>query len=411
MIPNFVKHIGTKATQRNPFKLHKLESGPSTQVSVNRDDALHYYKQMYTIRRMETAAGNMYKEKIVRGFCHLYSGQEACAVGIKAALRPYDDVITAYRAHGWAHLMGVSHLGVLAELTGRQSGCARGKGGSMHMYTSHFYGGNGIVGAQVPLGVGLAFASKYMGTDGVSVALYGDGAANQGQIFEVYNIAKLLDLPCIFVCENNGYGMGTSVDRAAASTTYYTRGDYIPGIWVDGMDVLAMREATRYAVNHCSTGKGPIILEAFTYRYSGHSMSDPGTSYRTREEVQEVRQTRDPITSFKDKIISTELATAEELKLKVSAKCHRRGAQGQCLVPPLRSSRSVLSATAEELKTLEADIRKEVDEATKKAKADKEIGLDELTTDIYADPIEADIRGTTPWNRLPHKSLNLAVNL
>nr|CAD7266285.1 unnamed protein product [Timema shepardi] len=221
-----------RSGRRGPFKLHKLESGPSTQVSVNRDDALHYYKQMYTIRRMETAAGNMYKEKIVRGFCHLYSGQEACAVGIKAALRPYDDVITAYRAHGWAHLMGVSHLGVLAELTGRQSGCARGKGGSMHMYTSHFYGGNGIVGAQVPLGVGLAFASKYMGTDGVSVALYGDGAANQGQIFEVYNIAKLLDLPCIFVCENNGYGMGTSVDRAAASTTYYTRGDYIPGIWV-----------------------------------------------------------------------------------------------------------------------------------------------------------------------------------
>nr|CAD7413551.1 unnamed protein product [Timema cristinae] len=140
---------GQRFTSSPPFKLHKLESGPSTQVSVNRDDALHYYKQMYTIRRMETAAGNMYKEKIVRGFCHLYSGQEACAVGIKAALRPYDDVITAYRAHGWAHLMGVSHLGVLAELTGRQSGCARGKGGSMHMYTSHFYGGNGIVGAQV----------------------------------------------------------------------------------------------------------------------------------------------------------------------------------------------------------------------------------------------------------------------
>nr|CAD7441743.1 unnamed protein product [Timema bartmani] len=383
-----------------PFKLHKLESGPSTQVSVNRDDALHYYKQMYTIRRMETAAGNMYKEKIVRGFCHLYSGQEACAVGIKAALRPYDDVITAYRAHGWAHLMGVSHLGVLAELTGRQSGCARGKGGSMHMYTSHFYGGNGIVGAQVPLGVGLAFASKYMGTDGVSVALYGDGAANQGQIFEVYNIAKLLDLPCIFVCENNGYGMGTSVDRAAASTTYYTRGDYIPGIWVDGMDVLAMREATRYAVNHCSTGKGPIILEAFTYRYSGHSMSDPGTSYRTREEVQEVRQTRDPITSFKDKIISTELATAEELKevaLRVSCsslmssnRMKPRPVDWAVMIDSLQEA--AITSLYNGSNTLEADIRKEVDEATKKAKADKEIGLDELTTDIYADPIEADIR-------------------
>jgi len=284
-------------------------------------------------------------------------------------------VITAYRAHGWTYVMGVSQLGVLSELTGRQSGCARGKGGSMHMYAKNFYGGNGIVGAQVPLGVGIAFAAKYSGTDGICVALYGDGAANQGQVFEVYNMAKLWDVPCIFVCENNGYGMGTSVERASASTAYYTRGDYVPGIWVDGMDVLAVREATRYSVDYCTSGKGPILLEMATYRYSGHSMSDPGTSYRTREEIQEVRQTRDPVTSFKEKIIAAELATAEEIK------------------------------------NLENKIRASVDEDVKKAKSDKEIGLEELVTDIYADNKEHVIRGTTPWHQFQHKTLGTAVNV
>lgn len=370
------KNYATETTfETKPFRLHRLETGPSTKVSLTRDDALALYEKMHTIRRLETAAGNMYKEKIVRGFCHLYSGQEACAVGIKASLRPQDSVITAYRAHGWTYVLGVPPLGVLAELTGRQSGCARGKGGSMHMYAKNFYGGNGIVGAQVPLGVGIAFAAKYSGTDGVCVSLYGDGAANQGQVFEVYNMAKLWDLPCIFVCENNGYGMGTSSDRASASTSYYTRGDYVPGIWVDGMDVLAVREATRYSIDHCTSGKGPILLEMATYRYSGHSMSDPGTSYRTREEIQEVRQTRDPVTSFKEKIIDAELVTADEIK------------------------------------KMEAEIRASVDENTKKSKIDKEIGLEELTADIYADPKESEIRGTTPWDRLPHKTIGMAVNM
>ncbi|RZB41726.1 E1 dh domain containing protein [Asbolus verrucosus] len=361
--------------ETKPFRLHNLEQGPSTNVIISRDDALKYYNQMHTIRRMETSAGNLYKEKIIRGFCHLYSGQEAVAVGIKAALRPHDAVITAYRAHGWSHIMGVSPLGVLSELTGRQTGCARGKGGSMHMYSQNFYGGNGIVGAQVPLGVGIALAQKYNGTDGVCVTLYGDGAANQGQVFEVYNMAKLWDIPCIFVCENNGYGMGTSAERAAANTAFYTRGDVIPGIWVDGMDILAVREATRYAVQHCASGKGPIVLEAATYRYSGHSMSDPGTSYRTRDEIQEVRQTRDPITSFKEKIISTNLVTADELK------------------------------------TIDSEIRSQVDEATKKAKAEKEISMDELTADIYANDIEEQIRNIGPFNPLPHKRIGPAVNL
>lgn len=210
--------------------------------------------------------GTLYKEKIIRGFCHLYSGQEAVAVGMRAAMKQGDDCITAYRCHGWSYLMGVTPLGVLAELTGRQSGCARGKGGSMHMYTSNFFGGNGIVGAQIPLGVGIAFAHKYNDRKNVCVALYGDGAANQGQIFEVYNIAKLWNIPCIFVCENNGYGMGTSVERASASTDYYKRGDYVPGVWVNGMDVLAMREATKFCIDYCNAGNGPIVIDAATYR-------------------------------------------------------------------------------------------------------------------------------------------------
>lgn len=352
--------------ETKPFKLHKLDSGPSTSVSVTRDDALVYYRRMQTIRRLETSAGNLYKEKIIRGFCHLYSGQEACAVGMHAAMRPHDKVITAYRAHGWTYILSDDVLGVLAELTGRQSGCSRGKGGSMHMYVKNFYGGNGIVGAQIPLGAGLAFAQKYNGNDGVCISLYGDGASNQGQAFEAYNMAKLWDLPAIFVCENNGYGMGTSNTRSSASTAYYTRGDYIPGIQVDGMDVLAVREATRYAIEHCKAGKGPMVMEVLTYRYSGHSMSDPGTSYRTRDEIQEVRSTRDPITSFKDRMLSTELATAEELK------------------------------------KMDAEIKTQVDDATKKAKNDKEIGLEELTADIYSHTLEPVIRGTTPWNAMPH---------
>jgi len=371
------KGYATEASfETKPFKLHKLETGPSTNVTVTRDEALKYYAQMFTIRRLENAAGNLYKEKIIRGFCHLYSGQEACAVGMRAALRDQDSVITAYRCHGWTYLMGVQPLGVLAELTGRQSGCAKGKGGSMHMYCKNFYGGNGIVGAQVPLGVGISFANKYNGNGGVCVTLYGDGAANQGQLFEVYNMAKLWKTPTIFVCENNGYGMGTSAERASANINYYTRGDYVPGIWVDGMDVLAVREATRFAVEFATSEQGPILLETETYRYSGHSMSDPGTSYRSRDEIQEVRQTRDPITSFREKITTTGLVTVEELK------------------------------------ALEAQIRQEIDDATKKAKTDKEISMDELTADVYSRPDNIPtVRNVIPDAEIPHRRVGQAVNL
>ncbi|XP_061197225.1 pyruvate dehydrogenase E1 component subunit alpha, mitochondrial-like isoform X2 [Saccostrea echinata] len=347
-----------------PCLLHKLEHGPPNQATITREDAVKFYKDMVTVRRMETMAGSLYKSKHIRGFCHLYSGQEACCVGMEAAITPDDAVITAYRAHGWTYIRGISVLGVLAELTGRASGCAKGKGGSMHMYTKNFYGGNGIVGAQVPLGAGIAFALKYNNQPNICVTLYGDGAANQGQLFEAFNMAKLWDLPCVFVCENNGYGMGTSVERASASTDYYTRGDYVPGMRVDGMDVLAVREATKFARDY-ALHNGPILIEAATYRYHGHSMSDPGTSYRPREEIKEIRETRDPITVFKRKITDNNLVTPEELK------------------------------------KIDQEIKKEIDKAAEQAKNDPEIPLEELYNNVYIKP-EPDfmVRGCDPSIRV-----------
>ncbi|XP_055679600.1 pyruvate dehydrogenase E1 component subunit alpha, mitochondrial-like [Lutzomyia longipalpis] len=373
--PKISRHYATEATFKiMPYRLHKFQSGPKEEATVTRDDAIKMYKNMQTIRRIETAAGNLYKEKIVRGFCHLYSGQEACAVGMRSAMRPADCIISAYRVHGWTYLMGVSIAGVLCELTGRKTGCARGKGGSMHMYSKNFYGGNGIVGAQIPLGAGVALANKYKGNGGVCFALYGDGASNQGQVFEAYNMSHLWKVPCIFVCENNGYGMGTSAERSSSNTAYYTRGDALPGIWVDGMDVLAVREATQFAIDY-ATKTGPLVMEVFTYRYSGHSMSDPGTSYRTRDEVQEVRQTKDPIMLFKNKITESGLVSADEIK------------------------------------KFDAEIKKEVDAATALSKSDTEIELKELTTDIYSANIEPKVRGTHVNQQFPHASLKRAVNL
>ncbi|VDL77315.1 unnamed protein product [Nippostrongylus brasiliensis] len=308
------------------YKLHKLDKGPSETVTLNRDDALHYYRQMQPLsiseaaniiqmlRRMETAGSNLYKEKRIFGFCHLYSGQEAVAVGIKSVMEEDDAAITSYRCHAWTHLQGATVAEVLSELTGKMTGNVHGKGGSMHMYQRNFYGGNGIVGAQQPLGTGVAFAMKYLKKKNVCFTLYGDGAANQGQFYESINMAALWKIPCVYVCENNLFGMGTKAERSSASTEYYARGDFVPGIWADGMDVLAVREASKFAREYCISGKGPIVVELATYRYFGHSMSDPGTSYRTREEIQEVRKHSDPITGFKSRIITAGLVTEDELK-------------------------------------------------------------------------------------------------
>ena len=371
------KSISTEASfDWNAYKLHHLDEGPATSCTLTRDEGLRIYHEMVSILLMVTAAANLYKEKSIRGFCHLCSGQEAVYSGMKAAIRPTDAIITSYRAHGFTYVMGVPVIGVLAELTGRKSGCVRGKGGSMHMYAKNFYGGNGIVGAQVPLGAGISFAQKYNEDGGVTFSLYGDGAANQGQVAEAFNLAKLWDLPSVFICENNHYGMGTSEDRHAASTEFYKRGDYIPGLLVDGMDILAVREAIRFAIDYCSVQKkGPLVYEISTYRYHGHSMSDPGTSYRTRDEVQEMRQKRDPITSFRERLVNADLATMAELK------------------------------------GIEVDVKKQVDDDVKKARADGEIGVEELFYDMYENNLQGKIRGITPWDKHDHKRTVKAQNI
>ena len=263
---------------------------------------------------MEMAADRLYKEKKIRGFCHLSTGQEAIATGIEHAITKEDAIITAYRCHGFAYLRGATIKSVIAELLGRKDGISYGKGGSMHMFTNGFYGGNGIVGAQVPVGAGIAFAMKYNGKPNTCFALYGDGAANQGQVFEAYNMAKLWDVPAIFACENNKYGMGTAASRASALTEYYKRGHYIPGIKVNGMDVLAVKQASAYAKNFAVTGGGPLVMEFVTYRYGGHSMSDPGTTYRTRDEVQNMRSTQDPIQGLKKHILEWNVCSEDDLK-------------------------------------------------------------------------------------------------
>jgi len=276
-----------------------------------------FYSDMLLIRRFEEKAGQMYGMGLIGGFCHLYIGQEAVVVGLQAAAGPLDQVITAYRDHGHMLACGMEPNGVMAELTGRATGYSKGKGGSMHMFSSEkrFYGGHGIVGAQVPLGTGLAFANKYRGTDGVSFTYFGDGAANQGQVYEAFNMAELWKLPVVYVIENNQYAMGTSVERSSAEHHFYKRGASfnIPGHEVDGMDVEAVYAAGQEAVAWCRAGKGPIILELKTYRYRGHSMSDPA-KYRTREEVQSMREKRDPIEHLATKLIAQNIMTEDALK-------------------------------------------------------------------------------------------------
>jgi len=295
------------------FRSYKTDI-PELEVQVTKQELLNMYKQMTSMRRMEMAADALYKAKMIRGFCHLAIGQEAVAVGLENGILPDDRVITAYRCHPFAVMRGGTIKGVLGELLGRQIGMSNGKGGSMHIFTPSFFGGNGIVGAQVPLGAGIAFAQKYRGLPNATFTLYGDGASNQGQVFEAFNMAKLWNLPCVFICENNKYGMGTSAERSSSNPEYYTRGDKIPGLQVNGMDIIAVRHAVQHARKWAVEGNGPLLLEFVTYRYGGHSMSDPGTTYRTREEVQRMRSTKDPIKGLQRYIENWGVATEEELK-------------------------------------------------------------------------------------------------
>jgi pyruvate dehydrogenase E1 component subunit alpha len=293
-------------------------SEPATSVAnFSKDEELSAYRTMLTIRRFEEKAGQMYGMGLIGGFCHLYIGQEAVVVGMQMALKPGDKVITGYRDHGHMIATGMDPKGVMAELTGRTHGYSKGKGGSMHMFSVEkgFFGGHGIVGAQVPIGTGLAFANHYRGNDNISVTYFGDGAANQGQVYESFNMAELWKLPVIYVIENNRYAMGTSITRASAEVNLSRRGlsFNIPGEQVDGMDVRAVKAAGEKAAIWCRDGKGPYILEMLTYRYRGHSMSDPA-KYRTREEVEEVRTHHDPIDMARHRILEKKFAKEDELK-------------------------------------------------------------------------------------------------
>ena len=319
---------------------------------ASKEELLELYKQMLLIRRFEEKAGQLYGLGFIGGFCHLYIGQEAVAVGLQSALDgEKDSVITGYRDHGHMLAYGIDPKLIMAELTGRAAGISKGKGGSMHMFSTEkkFYGGHGIVGAQVSLGTGLAFKHKYSNDGGVCLAYFGDGAANQGQVYESFNMAELWKLPIIYVIENNQYAMGTSVNRASAEDQLYRRGESfrIPGIQVDGMDVLACRGAAEEALAWVRAGKGPLILEMKTYRYRGHSMSDPA-KYRSREEVQAVRDKSDPIEH------------AKQLLEK-------------------------LGVSENELKAAEAAIRKQVNEAADFAEQTPEPELGELYTDVLVE--------------------------
>src|SRR4051794_2580672 len=284
----------------------------------DKDEELHAYREMLLIRRFEEKAGQMYGMGLIGGFCHLYIGQEAVVVGMQMASKPGDQVITSYRDHGHMLACGMEPRGVMAELTGRSGGYSRGKGGSMHMFSKEkrFFGGHGIVGAQVSLGTGLGFANWYRGSDRVAVTYFGEGASSQGQVFESFNLAALMKLPVIYVIENNKYGMGTSVERASASRDLSKNGAPwgIPGAPVDGMDVASVKQAAEAAVAHCRGGNGPYLLEMKTYRYRGHSMSDPA-KYRTREEVQKMRQERDCIEAARHMLEGHGVTEAEFKKI------------------------------------------------------------------------------------------------
>ncbi len=347
--------MSTKPSKASPSRGAKKASArraaPGIGSAASPEELLTYYRGMLEIRRFEEKAGQMYGMGLIGGFCHLYIGQEAVVIGMQAAIKEGDTLLTSYRDHGHMLACGMDPKGVMAELTGRRGGYSKGKGGSMHMFSHDkgFYGGHGIVGAQVPIGTGIAFAHKYKEEDAVCLTYLGDGAINQGQVYEAFNMASLWHLPVIYVIENNKYGMGTSIERASARTDLYYRGQAygIPGEQVDGMDVVAVKAAGAKAVAHARAGKGPYILEMLTYRYRGHSMSDPA-KYRTKEEVQKVRQERDPIERLRGVLL--EEVGIEEAKLK----------------------------------DIDRDVKRIVSEAAEFAQNSPEPEVSELFTDIYA---------------------------
>src|ERR1700758_2813241 len=303
--------------EKGQEKAPEKGNGSDQPPEFTRDQELTALRDMLLIRRFEEKAGQLYGMGAIGGFCHLYIGQEAVVVGMQMALKKGDEVITGDRGHGHMLACGMEAKGVMAELTGRRGGYSKGKGGSMHMFSKaeNFFGGHGIVAAQVSLGTGLAFANRYRDNDSVSVTYFGDGAANQGQVYESFNMAELWKLPVVYVIENNRYAMGTAVNRASAQTDFSKRGlsFNIPGEQVDGMDVRAVHAAGSRAVKWCRDGKGPIILEMMTYRYRDHSMSDPA-KYRSREEVEKVRAEHDPIEQVRARLIATKRASEDELK-------------------------------------------------------------------------------------------------
>jgi pyruvate dehydrogenase E1 component alpha subunit len=336
---------------RKGSKPEKADKSSGKNSGFSSEEELRAYKDMLLIRRFEEKAGQLYGMGSIGGFCHLYIGQEAVVIGMQMAVKDGDQLITSYRDHGHMLAAGMDPKGVMAELTGRRDGYSHGKGGSMHMFSreKQFFGGHGIVGAQVPLGAGLAFANKYRGNDHVALTYYGDGAANQDQVYETFNIAAVWRLPVIFVIENNRYAMGTAAPRSTAKSDHLgARGEAfgIPSEQVDGMDVRAVKEAGDRAVEHCRSGEGPYILEMLTYRYRGHSMSDPA-KYRAKEEVQKMREESDPIEQVKKRLIETGIASEDELK------------------------------------KMDAEIRAIVMEAAEFAQSDPEPDPAELWTDIY----------------------------
>ncbi len=310
--------VASNKPAAQPAVVRPVSAEPGAEVpDFNREQELRALRHMLLIRRFEEKAGQLYGMGLIGGFCHLYIGQEAVVVGMQMAIKDGDEVITGYRDHGHMLACGMDPKGVMAELTGRRGGYSKGKGGSMHMFSVEkgFFGGHGIVGAQVPLGTGLAFANRYRGNDNVSLTYFGDGAANQGQVYESFNMAKLWKLPVIYIIENNQYGMGTSVARASATTNLASRGrsHEIPGEQVDGMDVRAVKAAGDHAVKWCRDGNGPMILEMLTYRYRGHSMSDPA-KYRSKEEVDKVRTEHDPIEQVRSRLLQKGFANEDALK-------------------------------------------------------------------------------------------------